>query len=129
LSEEKRIQNKAIEHAKGRGIRTIRLALQPGVARGWPDVLFLIPGGRPLFIEFKAPGKRPSEVQKLRIAQLKEDGYAVAVSDNLDHACSIIDQQIQHAEARGDAPGMDTVEVPSAGRRFPTRKLLGRAVP
>ena len=38
---------------------------------GWPDRIFLIPGGRPFFIEFKAPGEEPNPRQAFRIKCLR----------------------------------------------------------
>lgn len=41
--------------------------------RGYPDRLF-IKGGVTVWIEFKAPGKKPSIIQAYRIKKLKEAG-------------------------------------------------------
>lgn len=57
---------------------------------GWPDRVFLIPGGRPLIIEFKAPGEEPEPRQEFRIECLRKWGYEVHVSDNVEHAFELI---------------------------------------
>ena len=57
---------------------------------GWPDRGFLTPGGKPLFIEFKAPGEPPSPRQAERLTCLRLWGYEVYVSDSYDHAMSTI---------------------------------------
>lgn len=44
---------------------------------GWPDVLFLVPGGRPLFMEFKRPGKDLEPLQAERKSDLEKLGYDV----------------------------------------------------
>lgn len=49
---------------------------------GWPDRCFLLPNGRPLFIEYKAPGEEPEPRQAFRIKCLKTWGYEVYVHDN-----------------------------------------------
>lgn len=87
---EKKIQNAAIKYAESYGVAAIRLSLGPGVYTGWPDVLFLIPGGRPLFIEFKAPGKPPTPKQRARIDHLVVAGYDVEVCDNIEDANCIM---------------------------------------
>ena len=67
MTEEKKIQNAAIKYATSLGIPTIRMFFGPGIQTGWPDVLFLIPGGRSLFIEFKAPGNEPTKKQEKKL--------------------------------------------------------------
>jgi hypothetical protein len=79
---EGKIQGSVITHANKHGIRTIRMYFGPGIQTGWPDVLFLIPGGRPLFIEFKAPGNEPTPKQEEKIEILKEAGYDVTWCDS-----------------------------------------------
>ena len=66
------------------GVRSIKLN-GPGV-RGWPDRCFLIPRGRPLFIEFKAPGGTTSPRQDLMIGYLLKQGHDVEVHDNVEAA-------------------------------------------
>src|SRR5690606_35937510 len=43
------------------GVFSIKIAAAQET--GYPDRLFLIPGGRPLFIEFKRPGEEPTPRQ------------------------------------------------------------------
>lgn len=58
---------------------------------GWPDFIFFIPGGRPLFIEFKRPGERPSPKQTyIHDDVLKKLGYDIEVHDNEDEAVNAI---------------------------------------
>ena len=68
------------------GVSNMKLAAQG--QRGWPDRLFLIPGGRPLLIEFKAPGEEPRPDQEGCIKILKLLGYAVEVHDD-EHAAML----------------------------------------
>ena len=98
MTEEKKIQNAAIKHATGKGIPTIRMFFGPGIQTGWPDVLFLIPGGRPLFIEFKAPGETPTKKQEKKIATLRELNYDVCWTDDRDEAKEMIDQALAAAK-------------------------------
>ena len=49
---------------------------------GMPDRMVLLPGGRIIFIEVKAPGKKPRPLQELRHRQLRKLGFMVSVLDN-----------------------------------------------
>ena len=81
MAAEQRLRIRSIKYAKSRGVGHIRMSFRPGVASGWPDDLFLIPGGRPLLVEFKAPGKQPTALQEHRISELRGLGYDVRVCD------------------------------------------------
>ena len=70
------------------GVRSIKLDSR--VSSGWPDRLFLVPGGRPLFIEFKKPGDKPGAKQDYVIGVLRDLGYAVEVHDDFDEAMGAI---------------------------------------
>lgn len=98
--EEKKVQNGAIKHAYSLGITVIRLFFGPGITTGWPDVLFLIPGGRPLFIEFKAPEEVPTKKQYKKINDLREAGYAVGWSDDIEEASLMIDKAFKRSKRK-----------------------------
>lgn len=83
---EAQVRDPVIRWSKKMRIYSIRMYFGPGVSRGWPDDLFLIPGGRPVFIEFKAPGKRATKLQLRKIAVLEALGYDVFVFDNSELA-------------------------------------------
>lgn len=61
-----------------------------GVERGWPDREFFIPGGVPLFIEFKRPGEAPTQYQRMVHARLRYAGYRVEVHDTVEGALKSI---------------------------------------
>ena len=69
-----------------------RMAFQPGVARGFPDYMFMPRGGRPIFIEFKAPGKKPTALQVHRMQELGNHDYAAYWRDDADKAIEMIKQ-------------------------------------
>ena len=86
--------------------RVCGLALQRGVIglklnvhgqTGWPDRLFLIPGGRPLFIEFKRPGGKgvlsPKQIHIHSI--LRAAGYQVEIHDNVIFALHDIEKALE----------------------------------
>lgn len=65
--------------------------------RSWPDRMFLIPGGRPLFIEFKRPGCVPTPKQQHRINELRELGYDVEVCDSKEQGIAVVRAALQAA--------------------------------
>ncbi len=79
---EARLERQAVTHARKRGIDSIKLNLQG--RRGWPDRLFLLPRGRPLFIELKRVGKKLRPDQERVHARLKPPGYKIFTIDDLD---------------------------------------------
>lgn len=88
---EGKIQGNVIDWLKSRFIKTIRMVFRQGAAAGWPDTLVLLPGGRPAFIEFKRPGKKPTAKQREKIEWLEDNGYRVAWFDNEDEAKEWLD--------------------------------------
>jgi hypothetical protein len=50
------------------------------------DRWLMLPGGRVMIIEFKAPGKKPTPLQAQEIKELQELGYHVEIHDNLEEA-------------------------------------------
>ena len=53
--------------------------------RSMPDRVFWRNGGRPLLVEFKRPGGELTELQRLKIEQLRAAGYTVlVVSGSID---------------------------------------------
>ena len=57
--------------------------VSPGMA-GVPDRLVLLPGGKAVFCELKAPGKAPRPLQLRRIRQLRSLGFRVYVVDDIE---------------------------------------------
>ena len=56
--------------------------VSPGTA-GVPDRLLLFPGGKAVFVETKAPGRKPRPLQKYRHEQLRNLGFKVYVIDEM----------------------------------------------
>ncbi len=61
----------------------------PGVA-GVPDRLCL-KNGRAVFVEVKAPGKKPRPIQARRIQQLRDHGFTVLVIDQVEQVEGVLD--------------------------------------
>ena len=51
---------------------------------GVPDRMVLLPGGRIIFIELKAPGKKARKLQEYRAKQLRELGFQVECLDTIE---------------------------------------------
>jgi hypothetical protein len=97
---EGKIQGDVLKWCKKRMIGYIRMAFMPGAPVGWPDTIILLRGGRPLFIEFKQPGERPTAKQQERINWLIDQGYRVEVFDDADEATQHI-QRLREEDAAG----------------------------
>jgi len=81
---EAKVRDPVIKYAERLGIVHIRLYFGPGMHTGWPDDIFLIYDGKPLFMEFKAPGKEPTKKQLYRLKTLWSLGYCAEWVDNPD---------------------------------------------
>lgn len=53
----------------------------PGMV-GVPDRIVLLPGKPAMFVELKAPGRKPSELQLKRHEELRSRGFRVDVIDS-----------------------------------------------
>lgn len=51
---------------------------------GFPDRILLLPGGRVLFVELKAPGKKPGKLQEFVHSKLRRLGFVVLVIDTVE---------------------------------------------
>jgi hypothetical protein len=102
------IEDKACELALRLGVTNVKMKAA-GVV-GYPDRMFFIPGGRPLFIEFKRPGKEPDAVQKVIIRRLKYYGYRVEVCDTVQGAVECIKKAL-----------LDASQLPKTRRKIRTR--------
>lgn len=94
MTPEGKILSKLTKWLRERGVRFIRLALQPSVQRGWPDLCVLVPGGAPLFLELKRPGGVASPTQLLRMEELRNAGYLVEICDSFDAAARAVTQAL-----------------------------------
>lgn len=81
---EKTIEQALVKRVKALG-GTAEKFTSPG-RRSCPDRLVTLPGGRIIFIEVKAPGKKPTAKQTLDHERRRELGCDVRVIDNLEHA-------------------------------------------
>ncbi|MBX5437717.1 MAG: VRR-NUC domain-containing protein [Alicyclobacillaceae bacterium] len=68
-----------VERAGGWALKLV----SPGQA-GVPDRLVCLPGGRVVFVELKAPGRRPRPLQVRAMERLRSLGFDVRVIDSLE---------------------------------------------
>ena len=73
---EAKVRDPVVKWAKDQGILHFRMSFRIGVKRGVPDDLFVLPGGRHVWIEFKAPDKEPTALQMKRLRDLQVQGAA-----------------------------------------------------
>lgn len=84
------IQRKVVSYARDHGAIAIKLTTLGvrGVA-GWPDYLFVY-NKRVVFMEFKRPGGKLTDLQKYRQSQLADQGFFVTTVDSADSGCEIL---------------------------------------
>lgn len=75
---EQRLKNE-IERRGGKAPKFI----SPGM-RGMPDRIILLPGGRVIFVEMKAPGETPTPLQEKRADDLRKLGFKVYCIDSVE---------------------------------------------
>ena len=63
--------------------------VSPGVS-GVPDRIVLLPGGKVIFIELKAPGKKLRPIQELRKKELEKLGFDYWIVDSYEEIDSLL---------------------------------------
>lgn len=94
---EKHIEQKFVQTLK-KVCHLKSLKLNVMFSRGWPDRLILIPGGRPLFIEFKRPGEELTDLQREIHEFLKSLGYEVEVHTSAETAIESVQFSMASSE-------------------------------
>ena len=95
MSSEQRLEQRLVQGVKRLG--GIAIKFEPPGWAGAPDRILLLPGGRTMFVEVKAPGQRPRALQRYRAEQLQALGFATYV------VASDADLAYVLGEASGDA--------------------------
>ena len=75
---EKRLKNE-VEKIGGKALKFV----SPGVT-GIPDRIILLPGGKIIFIELKATGKKLRPMQEYRAKELRALGFDVRCIDSVE---------------------------------------------
>lgn len=79
---ESKLEQKLIAHIKKLG--GIAYKFTSPNRRGVPDRLCVMPNGRVLFVELKAPGKAPTPLQQHEHCLLRALGHTVLLIDSLE---------------------------------------------
>lgn len=88
---ERDIEKRVCDYAKSLGMLVYKFT-SPS-RRSVPDRLFVLPGGRVFWIEFKRAGCKPTPAQEVEIEKLRKQGAAVyVVSDVTAGRCVISDE-------------------------------------
>ena len=90
--QERRIEQRLVAMVRQHGGLALKLT-SPTMA-GVPDRLVLLPGGRAVFVELKAPGKKLRPLQHKRKAQLETLGFRVAVLDSREAIQSFLESEV-----------------------------------
>ncbi|KKB91496.1 MULTISPECIES: VRR-NUC domain-containing protein [Bacillus] len=78
-SQLERLLKREVERYGGKAMKFV----SPGLS-GVPDRLVLLPGGRVVFAEMKAPGEKPRPLQLKRKKDLEALGFEVQVLDSTE---------------------------------------------
>ena len=89
---EKHIEAKVCDYAKQRGLLVYKFTSPARAAV--PDRLFILPGGRMFFCEFKREGQKPTPPQEREHHRLRQHGVSVWVIDNVDAGLRMIDEML-----------------------------------
>jgi hypothetical protein len=98
---ESSLEASVVEWAKKHGVHYC-IKLQGVGNKSLPDRLFLIPGGKPLLIEFKKAGEKPTKLQEFTHAELWALGYDVEVHDTRQGAINAIQQRLDAARVSAE---------------------------
>lgn len=79
---ERRIEQRLVEQA--RKVGGVAIKWTAPAMRGVPDRIVFLPGGRVIFVELKAPGRRPTALQCRVHEMLTGLGADVRVLDSLE---------------------------------------------
>jgi len=74
------IERRLSRKVKAAGGKALKFT-SPGWS-GAPDRLVLLPGGKIIFVELKAPGRKPRPLQLKRHEELRQLGFHVEVIDS-----------------------------------------------
>jgi len=86
---EKQIEKAVCDYAKSKGILCYKF-VSPGHA-GVPDRMFVLPGGKVFFIEFKRLGCVTTPLQQREISRIVNQGCYVGTIDNIEDGKRLMD--------------------------------------
>ena len=87
---EARIENRLTKEIEKIGGKALKFT-SPGIT-GVPDRIVLLPHGKIVFVELKAPGEKPSPIQKYRAKELRALGFEVKCIDSVKGIIELINE-------------------------------------
>lgn len=94
---ESSIEKKVCDYARSKKMLVYKFT-SPG-KRAVPDRQFISPSGRVAFVEFKALGKRPTELQSREIATLRAYNVAATWADSVEAGKEFLDSFLAAEES------------------------------
>lgn len=91
---EKDIEKKVCDYAKSKGLLVYKFTSPARAAV--PDRMFVCPGGKVFFIEFKRTGQKPTLAQEREHTRLRIHGVPVYVVDDVDDGKDIVDLMVNY---------------------------------
>lgn len=92
MSLEKSLEQKVVKYAKAQGCLCYKFTSPAN--RGVPDRIIIGPTGKVLFLELKAPGKKPTPLQVYSMSQITRNGANAYWTDCYIEACALIIQHV-----------------------------------
>lgn len=80
--EENRVERRLKTQVEKIGGKALKF-ISPGVT-GVPDRIVLLPGGRIIFVELKAPGNKLRKIQEYRSKELRSLGFQAECLDTIE---------------------------------------------
>lgn len=91
---ERNIEKRFCDQAKRQGCLVYKF-VSPN-QRGVPDRLVVLPGGETVYIEFKRPNGKLTELQEVQIGRLQEQGARVFVVYSHEDATTVLNELLRH---------------------------------
>lgn len=86
--EENRVERRLMKQVEKIGGKAYKW--NPTGVIGVPDRMVLLPGGRVIFIELKAPGKKLRKIQEYRAKELRKLGFQVECLDTVERVNELL---------------------------------------
>jgi hypothetical protein len=104
------------------GVESLKLNVRSNT--GYPDRIFFLPGGRPVFIEFKRPGGILSAKQRYQKKKLEGMGYPVFVAYSESQALHFVKEMGGRTKNVCDAETMDAAQVSNESAKMAVAESL-----
>lgn len=90
---EKDIEKRVCDYAKS--LKMLVYKFTSPSRRSVPDRMFILPGGKVFWIEFKRKGQSPTAAQTVEISKMQLQGASVYVADSVDVGKHIVSTELR----------------------------------